>query len=1030
MFRKIVKSLLVVLVVISSFLWVKSPVLGADKIEITLHYQRSNQDYTGWNVWAWPEGKDGSSYAFTDQDSYGKIAKITIDASALKVGFIVRLNEWEEKDITVDRFIDLKDNKAEIWLKSGDPTLYSTQPASGTSTTPTVKPSGGSITLNLHYKRYDSAYTGWNVWLWQEGKAGVALNFGSQDAFGKVLSTKIEADPNTLELGMIIRLNEWQAKDIDKDRFINLTRAKNNILDVWVVQGDETLYYDLKDIDLSPKFLSASLDSTDMVSVKTTQPIDVKDPNLLDKLTLKNSKNEVIDLRLVFPKEGISTVTSSNFTLFTSTDLDLMERYTLSYPGYTDILVNFKSIFSSDAFESKFTTLETLGMSYTPTQTNFKLWAPTASDVTLKLYKDGQSDEGFTLNGTSDFKLTVSALGVWTIDLKADLKNVYYTYLVTVNGETQEAVDPYAKAVGVNGLRGMVVDLDSTDPNNWSQDSYVQLAHSTDAIIYELHIRDFSSDPNSGIQVEFQGKYLAFTQTGTKTPDGYVSGIDYLKELGITHVHLLPSFDFRSIDETQLDNNAFNWGYDPQHFNVPEGSYSSDPYNGDVRITEFKQMVQALHEAGIGVVMDVVYNHTGASNTSDFSKVVPGYYYRYNENGTFSNGSGTGNETASDRSMVQRYIIDSVKYWTQEYHIDGFRFDLMALHDIDTMNALQAEVKAINPSALIYGEGWTGGSSPLPDLQKALKVNVSQLENIAVFSDDIRDALKGHVFSPLDPGFVNGAQGLESSVKFGIVAAIQHPDVKMTEVKYTKIPYATSPTQIISYVEAHDNLTLWDKLLLTNPDDSDEVRIAMHRLANAIVLTSQGTSFIHAGAEFLRTKDGNDNSYNSTDAINQLDWLRRETYDDNVQYFQGLIELRKEHPAFRMTTADDIRAQLDFIETDQSNVIAYQLNEHANEDTWETIVVLMNANPEEVTVQLEDSNWVVVVNQSQAGVDKLSSISGSSVVIPAYTLMVLVDASSFGIFPLWAWLLIGIALFGTFVYLNQKFQWIKNVHKA
>jgi len=1022
MLKKILKSILIMMIISSSFWMDKTNVLSANTIEITLHYQRSDQTYTGWNVWAWPEAKDGASFAFTDQDSYGKIAKISMDASALKVGFIIRLNEWEEKDITVDRFIDLKDGKAEIWLKSDDPMMYTSQPSSSSSSTTTIKPSVGKMTLNLHYKRYDAAYTGWNIWLWQEGKDGMALNFGAQDAFGKIFSTSLQVDPWTLQLGMIMRLNEWQAKDIDKDRFINLTRAKNNILDVWVVQGDETLYYDLKDIDLSPKFLSASLDSIDMVSVKTTQPIDIKDPKVLDKLTLKNSKNEVIELRLIFPKEGVNTLNSSNFTLFTQSDLDLMERYTLSYPGYADIQVNFKSVFASEAFESKFTTLETLGMTYTPTQTNFKLWAPTASDVRLKLYKDGNTDQVYTLNGQSEFKLQVSAQGVWSLDLTADLKNVYYTYVVTVNGDSQEAVDPYAKAVGVNGLRGMVVDLDSTDPSDWNKDTYVELKNSTDAIVYELHIRDFSSDPNSGITAEFQGKYLAFTQTGTQTPDGYVSGIDYLKSLGITHVHLLPSFDFRSIDETQLENNNFNWGYDPQHFNVPEGSYSSDPYDGNKRITEFKQMVQALHEANIGVVMDVVYNHTGASNTSDFSKVVPGYYYRYNENGTFSNGSGTGNETASDRAMVQRYIIDSVKYWTQEYHIDGFRFDLMALHDIETMNALQAEVKAINPSALLYGEGWTGGSSPLPDNQKALKVNVAQLENIAVFSDDLRDALKGHVFSPLDPGYVNGAQGLESSVKFGIVASIQHPGVKMSEVKYTKIPYATSPTQIMSYVEAHDNLTLWDRLLLTNPNDSDEVRIAMHRLANAIVLTSQGTSFIHAGAEFLRTKEGNDNSYNATDDINQLDWLRRGTYDNNVQYFQGLIELRKEHSAFRMTTADENRTHLAFIETDQSNVIGYQLKDNANKDAWENIVVLMNSNPEEVTIQLEDRNWVVVVNQDQAGVEKLSTIQGSSVVIPAYTLMVLVDASSYGVFPLWGWFLVGAVVLVSTWFVYKKIQ--------
>ena len=516
--------------------------------------------------------------------------------------------------------------------------------------------------------------------------------------------------------------------------------------------------------------------------------------------------------------------------------------------------------------------------------------------------------------------------------------------------------------------------LASTDPLGWAQDQFIRLDHNTDAIIYELHIRDFSIDPDSGISAANKGKYLAFTEKGTTSPGGSKTGIDHLIELGVTHVHLLPTFDFRSIDETKLENNTFNWGYDPQHFNVPEGSYSSDPYEGNVRITEFKQMVMALHDAGIAVVMDVVYNHTGASADSDFSKIVPGYYYRFNANGSFSNGSGTGNETASERAMMRRYIIDSVKFWVQEYHIDGFRFDLMALHDIETMAMLKDELEAINPNVLIYGEGWTGGGSPLPDEQKALKKNVAQLNDIAVFSDDLRDAIKGHVFTKTDKGFVNGGQGLEESLKFGIVASILHGDVDYPSVKYSKFAYATSPTQIISYVEAHDNLTLWDKLVITNPDASVEQLIAMHRMANAIVLTSQGTAFIHAGAEFLRTKGGNENSYNAPDSVNRLDWSRKDEYQSNVDYFAGLITLRKAHPAFRMTTSAEVKANLNFIETDTPNVVAYTLDNNANGDEWETIAVLINANETDVQVTLDSSGWVVVVNGERAGVTKLADI--------------------------------------------------------
>ncbi|TXT19503.1 MAG: pullulanase [Erysipelotrichaceae bacterium] len=466
-------------------------------------------------------------------------------------------------------------------------------------------------------------------------------------------------------------------------------------------------------------------------------------------------------------------------------------------------------------------------------------------------------------------------------------------------------------------------------------------------------------------------------------------------ELGVTHVHLLPTFDYRSIDETKLENNSFNWGYDPQNYNVPEGSYSTDPYHGETRISEFKLMVKALHDAGIAVVMDVVYNHTGASSDSDFSKIVPGYYYRYDAEGRFSNGSGVGNEIASERAMVRKFIVDSVVHWVKEYHIDGFRFDLMALHDIDTMNEVKAAVEAINPSAIIYGEGWTGGTSPLPDAQKALKINVAKLDDIAVFSDDIRDAIKGHVFTKLDKGFVNGGINLEESLKFGIVASVATKGIDYSLVKYSKGAYATAPTQIITYVEAHDNLTLWDKLLLTNPDASDEERMAMHRMANAIVLTSQGVPFIHAGAEFYRTKGGNENSYNASDAVNQLDWLRKVKYEDYTTYMAGLIVLRQNHPAFRMTTTADIRANLSFLETSEPNVVAYQIQNNANGDKWDTITVLMNANETEVTATLEKSGWVVVVDGNKAGTEKIKDISGKTITIAAHSLMVLVDSNSY-----------------------------------
>ncbi len=990
MIKKILKGLTALLLVLMPLSGFIQTVKAATNVSITIHYHRTDNTYEGWNLWVWPAGADGQAYTFNDgTDDFGKTAKLTIDSTATSFGFIVRLNDWESKDIADDRFIDITDGKAEIWLKQGDATVYTSKPSLDTTPPPQL----GEIALKIHYYRFDKIYTGWNLWMWQPGFDGAAQTFNGSDAFGQILNINIKPEEGITKVGFLIRLNEWLAKDIDTDRFIDLTKAKDGKLEVWLVQGDPRVYTRFSDIDMSPKFLSANLNGLDFISVRTTVPIPLTNEKL-EGLILKNSKGVNQPIRYVFVSEGAAAGASSNFTVFTQDPLDLKESYTLSYAGYNVIQVQFSSVFKSEAFETEFTYTDELGAIYAKESTTFRLWAPTASFVELNLFKNGDGAEVFVPTGqpSSVFQMVRVAKGVWELTISQDLDKVYYTFSVTANGKINEAVDPYAKAVGVNGKRAMIIDLDKTDPTGWAQDKYIKLDNNTDAILYELHIRDFSSDPDADF--ENPGKYLAFTEKGL-TLNGSKIGIDHLIELGVTHVHLLPTFDYRSIDETKLENNSFNWGYDPQNYNVPEGSYSTDPYHGETRISEFKQMVKALHDAGIAVVMDVVYNHTGASSDSDFSKIVPGYYYRYDAEGKFSNGSGVGNEIASERAMVRKFMVDSVAYWVKEYHIDGFRFDLMALHDIDTMNEIKAAVEAINPNAIIYGEGWTGGTSPLPDAQKALKVNVAKLDDIAVFSDDIRDAIKGHVFTKLDKGFVNGGINLEESLKFGIVASVATKGIDYSLVKYSKGAYATAPTQVISYIEAHDNLTLWDKLFLTNPDASDEERMAMHRMANAIVLTSQGVPFIHAGAEFYRTKGGNENSYNASDAVNQLDWLRKAEYEDYTTYIAGLIDLRQAHPAFRMTTTADIRANLSFIETNEPNVVAYQLLNNANGDKWDTITVLMNANETEVTATLEKSGWVVVVDSNKAGTKKINDISGKTVTIAAHSLMVLVDSNSY-----------------------------------
>ncbi len=604
---------------------------------------------------------------------------------------------------------------------------------------------------------------------------------------------------------------------------------------------------------------------------------------------------------------------------------------------------------------SEFTqpTKSDLWLNYNEGLCEFKIWSPTATNVRLHLYKNGDGNNHintYDLNSTSD--------GIWTIKINSNLKGLYYTYQTKINYEWQEETPGiYARAVGVNGKRAMVLDLESTNPMDWKNDTGPDLKSPNEAIIYEMHIRDFSIHETSGIRNK--GKFLGVVEKGTKTSDGLKTGLDHLKELGITHVHLLPSFDYFTVDESNLDREQYNWGYDPLNYNVPEGSYSTNPYDAALRIKEFKQMVKSLHDNGIGVIMDVVYNHTGKTQNSNFNLEVPDYYYRQWDDGSYSDASACGNEVASERAMVRKFIVESVSYWAKEYHMDGFRFDLMGIHDIETMNAISESLYKINPNILLYGEGWLASNSPLPKKQRATKANVSKISKIAAFSDELRDGLKGSVFEKESQGFVSGAKNEETSIQFGIVGAIKHPQIAFTKVNYSNKAWAKEPWQSVSYVSCHDNHTAFDKLKLSNPNTSKKDIIAMQKLANAIVLTSQGISFLHSGSDFLRTKNGIENSYKSPDSINQIDWNRKSEYLDVFNYYKNLITLRKLHPAFRMTNAEDVINNLHF-EKIANGIISYTLNNNANEDTWKRILVVYNANPDPILYQLEDS-WNLVL---------------------------------------------------------------------
>lgn len=630
--------------------------------------------------------------------------------------------------------------------------------------------------------------------------------------------------------------------------------------------------------------------------------------------------------------------------------------------------------------ESSKTAIQTsLWLNYTKEASIFKLWSPTAENVKLNLYKNG-----FDNNAYEIYNLSTSINNVWELKLDGDLNGVYYTYQIMIDNKwLDETPGIYAQAVGVNGKRAMVLDLESTNPENWERDKGPSINKPNDAIIYELHIRDMTIQPQSGSS--FPGKYLGLVETGTKGPNNVATGLDHLMELGITHVHLLPTYDHYSIDETNLETPQFNWGYDPQNYNVPEGSFSTNPYNAEVRIEEFKTMVKKFHDHGIGVILDVVYNHTGITKNSNFNLEAPDYYYRFWEDGKQSDASACGNETASEKEMMRKFIIESVSFWAEEYHLDGFRFDLMGIHDIATMNEVAEAVKKINPNIFIYGEGWTAGDSPLLIRDRALKQNITKMPQITAFSDDIRDGLKGSVFDDKSTGFVSGEKNTETSVKFGVVGAIQHPQIDYDAINYSKAPWTNEPWQSISYVSCHDNHTIYDKLKVSRKEADEATIIAMDKLANAVVMTSQGVPFIHAGAELLRTKNGEHNSYNLPDSINQMDWNWKVRHDNVFEYYKNLITLRKAHPAFRMPSAEEVRKNLTF-KTVEDGMLSYEISNHANGDSWKDILIVYNAKTTAYKYKLK-SEWQLAVIGDKYTLEAGKKIS-KSVNVPAISMLV------------------------------------------
>lgn len=606
-------------------------------------------------------------------------------------------------------------------------------------------------------------------------------------------------------------------------------------------------------------------------------------------------------------------------------------------------------------------------MSYQQGMTEFRLNAPT--EATLRIY-----DNGSDTKAAKTVKMKKASNGEWVATVKGNLKGKFYTF-DTGNGECPGL---FAKAVCVNGDRAAIVDMTDTNPEGWANDVRPNLKSPCDLVIYELHHRDFSIDASSGLVNK--GKFLALAEP---------KAINYLKRLGVNAIHILPSFDFASVDETRLDQPQYNWGYDPKNYNVPEGSYATDPYEPTRRIKEFKTMVMALHKAGIRVILDVVYNHTFNIKNSNFQRISPDYYYRKTADGRYSDGSGCGNETASEKPLMRTYMIESVKYWVNEYHIDGFRFDLMGVHDIETMNQIRHEVNNIDPSIYIYGEGWSAGSCAYPTEKLAMKANAQKLDGIGAFSDEMRDALRGPFSDDHKGGFLAGVSGQEESIKFGIVGAIQHPQVDMTKVNYSKAPWTNSPSQMVSYVSCHDDMCLTDRLRTSMPGINTDELIRLDLLAQTAVFTSQGVPFMLCGEEMLRDKKGVANSFRSPDNINHLDWNNLKKYPEVFDYYSGLIALRKAHPAFRLGNAEAVRQHLEFLSA-PSGVVAFRLKNHAGGDAWNNIVVILNANRTPQTINIPQSQYTAVVKDGVVNAEGIgNTINADKVEVAAQRALII-----------------------------------------
>ncbi|BAR06299.1 pullulanase [Scardovia inopinata] len=936
--------------------------------KLIVHYRPKSGDTAAdqRGVYVWGTSKtgktlDGKNYAFNQaSDSFGKVFSMNFDGAYKSLGVIVTTTDWN-KDGQSDRTVDTSSGTGEIWVLGGDETTYTEPPAqAGIKLT--------KLDVTIHYHRPDGNYDNWDVWKWADGIAdGLPATFSSHDSFGKIATYSLSSDSGVTGAKFIIRYggDAWTGREsngVDADggrsipwSAITITGKNTGKAEVWIVSADTTVYTNPSVIDLSSKITHAEISGLNEITVTLNRTASAD--NLQGKISLDSKKIKS------YKVDGTKVI------ITTSDEIKANEAVKISITGYNDATAIAGSMVRTNAFDAKYSySGNDLGATYSQKSTTFKVWAPTAQSVKLNTYRSTVSDSGLD----KSYNMTLSGRGVWTVTVKGDCKDTAYDFTLTFpDGKVNQAADPYGRASTVNGGRSVVLSAKEMTPANWGK-RMSAFSNPTDAVITEMSIRDFSASSTSGVSQSKRGKYLGVVEKGTKNSKGQATGLDYLKESGTTHVQIMPTYDFNNVNGEIGNNVAYNWGYDPMNYNVPEGSYSSNPATPSTRITEMKQMIQGLHKAGIRVIMDVVYNHVYDANKHVFNQIVPGYYFRYDSSGNLVSNSGCGNDTASERSMVRKYIVDSVTYWAKNYNLDGFRFDLMGLLDLQTMKAVRSALDKIDPSIMVVGEGWDMNTTMGKD-KMSIQPNGYQLttnkSTIGFFNDSYRDAIKGSVFNAEAKGFVQGQFGNESLLANNFLGCQNQKGFAACTNGNANVKYS-GPSQVVQYVEVHDNLTLYDKLKASMPKESDATITKRDELANSMVLLSQGTPEIQLGQAFLRTKGGNDNSYNAGDSVNAIDWDRLSTYKASADYVKGLIALRKAVPALRQRSYASLNAHSKVL-AQSDGVLAFELS-----DSSGTYVVAFNANTSQKKLSgLKKSTYTVVSSGNTVDTKAVAAIA-------------------------------------------------------